>query len=212
MAADPSGLRARKKEQTRIALSWATIRLAVERGLANVRVEDIAAEVGVSPRTFNNYFASKGEAIADRELERFRQFAAELRDRPAHEPLWPAITAAVLARYALVGETDVGGPEETADETAGRRWVEGVRLMIAEPAVQRDLAAAYAPAEQQFAAAVAARTGTDLDRDMFPRLVAGAVGVALGTARQQWLRDQSVPIAELISDALAQVAGGLTAP
>jgi AcrR family transcriptional regulator len=211
MAADASGLRARKKEQTRIALSWATIRLAVERGLANVRVEDIAAEVGVSPRTFNNYFASKGEAIADRELQRFRQFAAALRERPADEPLWPAITAAVLDRYPLTGETDAGS-DQGVDETARRRWVEGVRLMIAEPAVQRDLAAAYAAAEQQLAAAVAARTGTDVDRDMFPRLVAGAVGVALGTARQQWMRDQSVPIAELIADALAQVAGGLTTP
>ncbi|WP_239156993.1 TetR family transcriptional regulator [Actinocatenispora thailandica] len=209
MAVDPSGLRARKKEQTRIALSWATIRLAVERGLANVRVEDIAAEVGVSPRTFNNYFASKGEAIADRELERFRQFAAALRERPAGEPLWPAITAAVLDRYALADET---GDSAGVDETARRRWVEGVRLMIAEPSVQRDLAVAYAAAEQQLAAAVAARTGTDVDRDMFPRLVAGAVGVALGTARQQWLRDQSVPIADLLRDALAQVAGGLAVP
>ncbi|BCJ29962.1 TetR family transcriptional regulator [Actinocatenispora sera] len=209
MAADPSGLRARKKEQTRIALSWATIRLAVDRGLANVRVEDIAAEVGVSPRTFNNYFASKGEAIADRELERFRQFADALRGRPADEPLWPAITAAVRERYALTGEA---GADEEADETARQRWVEGVRLMIAEPAVQRDLAAASAAAEQQLAAAVAARTGTDPDRDMFPRLVAGTVGVVLGTARQQWLRDQSVPIADLIADALAQVANGLGSP
>ena len=64
------GLRERKKRQTRIALSWAAIRLTVERGLDNVRVEDIAAEVGVSPRTFNNYFSSKGEAIAARHLER----------------------------------------------------------------------------------------------------------------------------------------------
>jgi len=41
----------------------AALRLAVERGLENVTVEDITAEAGVSLRTFGNYFSSKYEAI-----------------------------------------------------------------------------------------------------------------------------------------------------
>ncbi len=96
-----AGLRERKKRETRIALSWAAVRLVVERGLDDVRVEDIAAEVGVSPRTFNNYFSSKGEAIAARHLDRAREIAEELRAQPACVPLWEAITAAALARFAL---------------------------------------------------------------------------------------------------------------
>ena len=77
------GLREEKKQATRTALSWAAIRLTVERGFDNVLVEEIAAAAGVSPRTFNNYFSSKAEAIAARHLDRCRKVADDLRHRPA---------------------------------------------------------------------------------------------------------------------------------
>ena len=47
------GLRERKKRETRAVLSWAAIRLTVERGLDNVRVEDIAEAAGVSKATIS---------------------------------------------------------------------------------------------------------------------------------------------------------------
>ncbi|GAB1818189.1 acyl-CoA-like ligand-binding transcription factor [Herbidospora sp. RD11066] len=201
-----TGLRERKKQETRIALSWAAIRLTVERGLENVRVEDIAAEVGVSPRTFNNYFSSKGEAIAARHLERARSIAAELRAQPADRPLWEAINDAVLARFAL-------GQEGDARHTRDQRWVAGLRLMIAEPALQGEMARAAAIGEAEFAAAVAERTGTDVARDMYPKLVAGAVMAAFGVVTEHWLRaDPPVSIMTLLTDALHRLATGLPAP
>ena len=36
------GLRERKKRETRIALSWAAIRLVVDRGYSNVRIEGMS--------------------------------------------------------------------------------------------------------------------------------------------------------------------------
>jgi AcrR family transcriptional regulator len=198
------GLRERKKQETRIALSWAAIRLAVERGLDNVRVEDIAAEVGVSPRTFNNYFASKAEAIAARHLERARQIAVELRARPASEPLWEAITNAAVARFGLGHE---------GDREPDRHWVDGVRLMVTETALQGELLKANAAAEAEFAVAIAERTGTDVARDLYPRLVAGAVGAAIAACTDRWLRaDPPVPMAPLLHDALSQLAAGLPVP
>ena len=86
-----SGLRERKKLAVRRALSSAAVRLAVERGLENVTIEDITAEADVSVRTFGNYFSSKYEAICALGTDRARRIGAELLARPASEPLWEAL-------------------------------------------------------------------------------------------------------------------------
>src|SRR5262245_3983248 len=75
-----AGLRERKKVATRRALGIAAMRLAVERGLDNVLVEDIADAAGVSARTFNNYFASKNEAICAVGFDRAMRIGAALRE------------------------------------------------------------------------------------------------------------------------------------
>ncbi|WP_410670190.1 TetR family transcriptional regulator [Amycolatopsis sp. cmx-4-68] len=206
MDIDGGGLRERKKRETRIALSWATIRLTVERGLDNVRVEDIAAEVGVSTRTFSNYFATKGEAIAARHFERARSIAEQLRNRPAGEPIWTAVTEAALAGFAL----GAGSPETFAPD---EQWLSGIRLMVAEPALQSEFAKAGAAAEAEFAAAVADRTGTDAAKDLYPRLVAATVVAAFNVVIQQWLgTEPPSSMAELLRDVFGRLAAGLPAP
>jgi AcrR family transcriptional regulator len=57
------GLRERKKRETLVALHEATVELVGARGLEAVTVRDIAEQVGVSPRTFFNYFESKEDAV-----------------------------------------------------------------------------------------------------------------------------------------------------
>lgn len=202
-----SGLRERKKAETKAALSWAAVRLTIERGFDNVKVEDIADAAGVSPRTFNNYFASKAEAIVSRHLDRARRTAEALRARPAGEPLWTAITAAVSAQFApdpTIGRSPETGPEE---------WASGLREMVAQPALQGELLRAGAIAEADLAAAVAERTGTDLDRDLYPHLVAAAVGAATNVVTQHAVRAApDTPVQRLIADALAQIAAGLPTP
>ena len=196
-----AGLRERKKQQTREALSWAALRLSVERGLDNVLVEDIAAEAGVSTRTFNNYFSSKAEAISWRHLNRMRTVSTALRARPAGEPLWEALSHAVLAPF------DDDHPTPDPD------WQAGVKLMLSEPALIGEFLRVSALSERELAATVAERTGTDPKYDLYPRLVAAAVGAATNIANEHWLNaDPPLSLTELLRDAICQVAAGLPPP
>jgi AcrR family transcriptional regulator len=200
MAAD--GLRERKKQATRQALSWAALRLAVERGVENVRVEEIAAEAGVSPRTFNNYFASKYEALAARQLDRSRKSAELLRSRPADEPLWDAIVHAMLRPLE-----DEGADDPTPE------WLAAIRRLLSEPAMLAEIGKIGMAHGNELAAAVAERTGTDPQRDLYPRLVAAAVEAAAHVATDQWLHaDPPVPLLPLLREALRQLASGLPDP
>lgn len=67
VAADPAdaiGLRERKKDATRRALAERSLELARSRGYSGFTIADLVSEVGVSRRTFSNYFASKAECVA----------------------------------------------------------------------------------------------------------------------------------------------------
>jgi AcrR family transcriptional regulator len=191
------GLRESKKEATREALSGAALRLAVQHGLDNVHVDDIAAEAGVSARTFNNYFGSKQEAICSRIVDRATRVAAALRARPAGEPLIEAITAAVLEAHA---------PPETEQPPAPDRMA-GLRLVIGSGALQAEYLRVQYSAQRAIAEAIAERTGSQTPGDMFPAVLAGAVTAASNTAFARWvMADPPVPLAPLLRQALGYLA------
>ena len=182
------GLRERKKRATREAL-----RLAVEKGWEQVRVEDIAAEAGVSTRTFNNYFASKDAAFLATAYDRGARMQAALAARPADEPLWPAVIEAVVHGFA--------------DQAIDLRQAQRIRPT---PALAAEQLKATAVIEQGLAEGIARRIGADVEHDLYPRLVAAAVISATRVTIDHWLRTESgLPFPPVLRDALQRVAAGL---
>jgi AcrR family transcriptional regulator len=199
--AEPESLRARKKLATRRALGLAAMRLAVERGLDNVVVEDIAAAAGVSPRTFNNYFASKYEAICSLAMDRGRLAGCALRMRPPGEPLLEAITDAVLEPYLA------------AEQAPPQEWLDSWRLVIKSPELQGEYLRTLHATQRALAEAIADRIlATDPRRSMFPAILAGAVTSALQVALERWLAgDPPTALAPLIRQALSELRSGWAA-
>jgi AcrR family transcriptional regulator len=202
--ADPAmraGLRERKKLATRQALSSAALRLAMERGLENVTIEDITAEADVALRTFRNYFASKYEAICAIGADRARRIGASLLERPASEPLWQALTSAVLQHY------------EGTDKAYGQETMIALRLILSSPAIRGEYLKINFEMQNALAAAIAERTGLDVEADMYPQIVAGAVTMASQVALRRWYRaDPSVPLRPILELALHQLASACTQP
>ncbi len=58
-----SGLRERKREETRDRMERAAVEIALAGGIEQATVDAISAAANVSPRTFFNYFDSKEDAI-----------------------------------------------------------------------------------------------------------------------------------------------------
>jgi AcrR family transcriptional regulator len=190
-----SGLRERKKLAVRRALSSAAVRLAVERGLENVTIEDITAEADVSVRTFGNYFSGKYEAICALGTDRARRIGAELLGRPAREPLWEALVNAVLAHY------------DGADQAPDGEWLAGLKLVLTAPAIRGEYLKVNSEMQEVLAAAIATRTRIDPGQDMYPQILAGAVTAAAQVAVRRWFAaDPPVPLRPVLRQALDQLA------
>lgn len=163
-------LRERKKLATRAALRDAALRLAIEVGPQNVRVGDIADAAGVSPRTFNNYFASREQAIVAAVVaERDSRLAAMLAELPASVRLGDAIADALVALYTDAGEHD-----------------RDVLLMITSaPGLQESYLGSVDALEGPLSNALAARAGEPdaLVAAVLARALAAAVKIAL----EEWI-------------------------
>lgn len=193
-----TGLRERKKTQTRRAISAAALELAKVRGPAAVTVEDIAAAVDVSPRTVFNYFPTKEAAILGIDPERRSELADHLEARPADEP--PLVALREAFRELLT-------PGEAL------LWRARARLARDHPQLHSTYLAGFSSFEDALTSAMGRRTGLDPTIDIYPRLVVTAAGTALRVAVNHAVdRRRTGALDEIIDQAFAAMGSGLASP
>jgi AcrR family transcriptional regulator len=195
-----NGLRERKKLATRLALHEAALRLVAERGLDGVSVDDVAARADVSPRTFFNYFSSKDDAVLGLDPGLPERQAEAIRSRPAAETAVEAVHAVTRAQAVeMAQESDL--------------WPLRVTVIEAHPALGGRLAAAFGESERVLATALAERTGTRVEGDLYPMLLAAVGAAAMRTSLHLWFAtDFTASLPDLVDEAWATVAAGLPAP
>src|SRR5689334_15164831 len=183
------GLRERKKEATRQAMHEAAVRLAVKHGLDGVTVEAIADTVGVSRRTFSNYFTGKEEALLYSDQRWITRLLALVDARPPAEEPWAA-----LSRAARDLATDgVGDP----------RWVAQLQLMRSSPGLLAQRVAIYGTAERALAERVAVRLApqpADRDVTLAARVLAATFLAAVRVATQYWVDHPETPLAAVLDE------------
>jgi AcrR family transcriptional regulator len=193
------GLRERKKLATRAALHAAALRLALAGGAAQVTAEDIAAEAGVSVRTFFNYFSTKEEAFVADDLDRGRRFVQRVAGAAEGTAVWALLRESAVAVF---GSSELPDREQALKE----------QLVRTSPEVVAQVLATFARLEQELVVELERRTaGTPA---LHPRLLANAVVAAIRAAAETWLAsdDGGDAFPDLLDQAFRALAPAFEAP
>ncbi|MFB6817819.1 TetR family transcriptional regulator [Streptomyces sp. NPDC056347] len=197
-AADQSlGLRERKKRATRKALADTALRMAAERGIDDVTVEAVTDAVGVSVRTFFNYFPCLEDAIT----RPIQDDAERVRRAVLNAP--PALTALQALREAIAQKL-------AQIEEDHERWELQMAVLRTSPALLSRFLAAQGADERALVAAVAERLGQDPETDLRPRLVAHAAIAAVRASVEVWVASgRTRTFQSIFHEAFTVLAAGL---
>ena len=166
------GLRERKREQTRQALTEAAVALFAERGYDATTIADIADRAGVSARTFFAYHPSKEHVLFCDHDEQLAGLTQHVATRAEH-----GLDTLAALRAWIMSLLDGVDLEEMAVSKDLRREVIDTTPVLA--AHERQLMVGF---ELIMRAGIAEDLG-EAEDDMRPRLVAATAAAALEATR-----------------------------
>src|SRR6185312_14740454 len=188
------GRRGRPPGTSRRELELIALRLFTEQGFDNTTIEQIAAEAGVSKRTFFRYFGSKTSVLwseFDHEVDVIR---AALAGVPAGVPMMDAIRRAVVAANHY-------GPQDVPELRMR------MNLIGTVPALQSSAAVHYDAWERAISDFAATRTGQPAD-SLYPLAVGRATLAACRAAYDRWSARADADLTFYLDAALAALAAG----
>ncbi|WP_244206961.1 TetR family transcriptional regulator [Streptomyces swartbergensis] len=153
--------------------------LFATRGYEETTVDDIAAAVDVSQRTFFRYFAGKEEAAFYVPRLAETQVVEAVRARPPGEAPLEALRRAVLESWDTISETI----EEIVPVELHMRVY---RVIESTPALLAAHLRRAAELEEELARIIAEREGLDVDADPRPRIVVALFGGVIRVTERLW--------------------------
>ncbi|THA64512.1 TetR family transcriptional regulator [Streptomyces sp. A0958] len=193
----PLGLRERKKRATRDALAGAALCMAADRGFEDVTVEAVTDAVGVSVRTFFNYFPCLEDAITRPGQENAERTRRAVLNAPEHLTALEALSEAIAQELAQIEEDH-------------ERWELQMAVLRKSPALLPNFLAARGADETAMVAVVAERLGQDPETDLYPRLLAHVALAAVRAAVEVWVASgRTRTFQGLYREAFASLAAGL---
>jgi len=144
-----TGLRERRKQEARQAISDAAMALFAARGFDQVTISQVAEAAGVSKMTVTNYFPRKEDLVFDRAEVTIRSLADAVAARSPGESLLTAIRRDFAARI------------EAGDVTLGVPTATFTRMVYNSPVLTSRGREIESLREQALGDAIAAETGTD---------------------------------------------------
>jgi mycofactocin system transcriptional regulator len=193
-SADSAARRGRPPGTSRRTLELIALRLFTEQGFDETPIEQIAAEAGVSRRTFFRYFDSKASVLwgeFDSEVTVIREALAKV---PDSVPMMDAIRQAVVAANHYRAE-DVA-------ELRAR-----MNLIGSAPALQASAAVHYDAWESAVSEFVGARTG-QLPWSLYPLVVGRSTLAACRAAYDRWSARADGDLTVYLDAALTALASG----
>ena len=184
-----------KADRTRAALREVALRHFVADGFEAASVPAIAAEVGVTERTFYRHFATKDEVLFGDVADRLAWFATAMRERPEDEDLVRSVLAALGS-----APTD---PQLLAEIARLR-----TELLSADR-IERTFRDRQGAMATELRAILGERGESRLDAAVHAEVVAGAVFAALSVWTEGPAPHDVRRLGELTQQALEQVRPAL---
>ncbi|TQJ52741.1 TetR family transcriptional regulator [Streptomyces sp. NBC_00080] len=172
-------LRERKKQRTRDALLRAAVELFTSQGYEGTTVDEIAAAVDVSQRTFFRYFAGKDEAALALVEMTVERFVEAVRARPQHEPPLEALRQAVLEGWYSINEV-------VESVVPVQLYLRMYRVIESTPVLLAAHLRRSVEVEEDLARVIAEREGLDVDADPRPRLAVAVFSGVMRVTERQW--------------------------
>ncbi|CEA07462.1 Bacterial regulatory proteins, tetR family [Arthrobacter saudimassiliensis] len=195
-----AGLRERKRRATRIAITEAARALTAAHGVGGFTVEELCEEVGISRRTFFNYFPAKEDAILGSPVDEIPEDLVERFVAGGSGTRGDGLSPTLLADFVDLATAMMDRMAMTRDEMSQLQ-----SAVAAEPRLLHKVLHGTQEAENHFAGVLSRREGLDAD-DPRIRLMIGVLNAVLQRVGPAFFTPGNTrPYRELITEALNAV-------